>query len=40
MWPYFDYLEGKTVKEFLPDSDFDYTKLREASVQGTMFTGK
>ena len=29
MWPYFDYLDGKTVKEFLPDSDFDYTKLRE-----------
>lgn len=29
MWPYFDYLDGKTVKEFLPDSDFDYTELRE-----------
>ena len=29
MWPYFDYLDGKTVKEFLPDSDFDYKKLRE-----------
>ena len=29
MWPYFDYLDRKTVKEFLPDSDFDYTKLRE-----------
>lgn len=29
MWPYFDYLDGKTVKEFLPDSDFDFTKLRD-----------
>ena len=29
MWPYFHYLDGKTVKEFLPDSDFDYTELRE-----------
>ncbi|KAJ7389301.1 hypothetical protein OS493_032461 [Desmophyllum pertusum] len=28
MWPYFDYLDGKTVKEFLPDSDFDFAKLR------------
>ena len=29
MWPFFDYLDGKTVKEFLPDSDFDFAKLRE-----------
>ena len=29
MWPYFDYLEGKTVKEFLPHSDFEFTKMRE-----------
>ncbi|KAL9962279.1 hypothetical protein ACROYT_G031366 [Oculina patagonica] len=29
MWPYFDYLDGKTVKEFLPDSDFDFTQLRD-----------
>ena len=28
MWPYFDYLDGKTVKEFLPDSDFDFMQLR------------
>ena len=29
MWPYFDYLDGKTVKEFLPHSDFDYTELQK-----------
>jgi len=23
MWPYFDYLKGKTVKDFLPTSDFE-----------------
>lgn len=33
MWPYFDYLEGKTVKEFLPDSDFEFKKLREGLLQ-------
>lgn len=33
MWPYFDYLEGKTVKEFLPDSDFEFTQMREALIQ-------
>ena len=33
MWPYFDYLEGKTVKEFLPDSDFKFKKLREDLLQ-------
>jgi len=33
MWPYFDYLEGKTVKEFLPDSDFEFKKLREELLQ-------
>lgn len=33
MWPYFDYLDGKTVKEFLPDSDFDFAKLREDLLQ-------
>ena len=30
-WPYFDYFdENKTIAEFLPNSDFEYTKLREA----------
>jgi len=33
MWPYFDYLEDKTVKEFLPDSDFEFKKLREELLQ-------
>ena len=33
MWPYFDYLDGKTVEEFLPHSDFDYTELREALLE-------
>ena len=28
MWPYFDYLEGNTVKEFLPHSDFEFTNMR------------
>lgn len=33
MWPYFDYLDGKTVKEFLPDSDFEFKKMREDLLQ-------
>ena len=33
MWLYFDYLDGKTVKEFLPDSDFEFKKLREDLIQ-------
>ena len=33
MWPYFDYLDDKTVKEFLPDSDFEFKKLREELLQ-------
>lgn len=33
MWPYFDYLDGRTVKEFLPDSDFEFKKLREDLLQ-------
>ena len=33
MWPYYDYLDGKTVKEFLPDSDFDSMQLRERLLQ-------
>ena len=29
-WPYFDYFDEKqTISEFLPNSDFEYTKLRE-----------
>lgn len=27
--PYFNYLEGETVQEFLPNSYFDFNKLRE-----------
>ena len=27
-WPYFDYLDGKDVKEFKPDSDFEFKDLR------------
>lgn len=33
MWPYFDYLDGKDVKEFLPDCDFEFTKMREDLLQ-------
>ena len=29
MWPYFDYLDGKTVKKFIVDSDFEFMQLRE-----------
>lgn len=28
-WPYFNYLDGETLQEFLPNSDFDFNKLRE-----------
>ena len=35
MWPYFDYLEDKTVEEFLPASDFEWSfkKLRKRLFQ-------
>lgn len=33
MWPYFDYLDGKDVKEFLPNGDFEFNKMREALLQ-------
>jgi len=28
-WPYFNYLDGESVEDFLPNSDFDLKKLRE-----------
>ena len=33
MWPYFDYLDGKTVKEFLPAADFKFKQLREELIK-------
>ena len=28
-WPFFNYLDGESVEDFLPNSDFDFKKLRE-----------